>query len=1090
MVQSNQKIIRFMLGAFLVLGLCIPSITQVFSAEASPKVFDFIEITDFHGYLQNSGKLKDGTPIMQQRAAVLAKQIKTIQNSNPNAILLSGGDMFQGTPLSNVLKGQPVIEFMNNLHFDAMALGNHEYDWGIESVINPKSATLKNSSIPVLAANIYDKTTDKPVNYVKPYVLLQKSGVKIGIIGIVDNIDFPSIIMPSYIKNISFKDPVPIVNKLASELRKKGARIVVVLAHMGAAANQSSGVISGNLADFAAKINGVDAIFGGHTHTVVAAGIHQIPVGIAGSYGQGYLELKITLGANGKVTPGEMIYTDATDLYSTANPSVDSEVQHVVNQANLAVGAEFNKKIGIAANELTRSQNLRPFSDSSLGNWTAEVTRKAVNADFGFVNNGGLRCDIPKGDITVGTMFQFMPFDNTIVTLKMTPAQIKVILEQAVQDNGKGIQLSGLSFTYDPNRPNMQRVVDIKKADGKQLDNSTQYLVATNNFMGAGGDGFLEFTDPAVAKTYTDSYKLARDIYIDAVKTQGTVSATTDGRIAPIVQAAVNANTITILATSDIHGNIFPWDYSAAKSANLGLAKVSTYVSRIRALNPNTLLIDNGDTIQGTPLSYYYDKLDTKSEYPLIKVMGAMKYDGWVLGNHEFNYGLDVLNRIIGDAKKEHIAVLSANTYRSDHSNFVVPYFIKTLDTPKGPIKVGVLGLTTKEIPSWEDVSHYEGLQFSDLVHQAGEWVPKMRTEGADIIIVAMHSGEESPADTIPENQVKAVATGVKGIDAIIAGHAHMNISEHDYINPDGQKVIVTEPGKWGQFVSQIDFNIDKSSDGKWLVSNKTSKTTPMDDSIVADPVITELAKPYQDATLAYIGTKIGTAQGDFLGEDQLVKETALMDFINKVQKYYAKTDLSIAAPLSSSARILKGDVSIQDLMAVYVYENYLYGIKITGKQLKDWMEWSVRYYAGVNSPSDPIVKDKALNIPDYNLDQLYGASYTIDLTKPVGQRIQNLTVNKKLVTGQDVFTVAINNYRYNGGGGFMKAAGITNPKVVFDSAKAFGDDGQIRNLMINFIRDQKNIDPTVNHDWQISTSPVLEKGQTMNQPVQMKPAA
>jgi 2',3'-cyclic-nucleotide 2'-phosphodiesterase/3'-nucleotidase/5'-nucleotidase len=1086
-VRLSQKMFRFFLGAILILSLCIPAMS-IFASETGPKVFDFVEITDFHGYLQNSGKLKDGTAITQQRAAVLAQEIKTIQKANPNTVLLSGGDMFQGTPLSNVLKGQPVIEFMKDLHFDAMTLGNHEYDWGIESVINPNSATLKNSSIPVLAANVYDKNTGKPVKYVKPYALIQRNGIKIGIIGIVDHIEFPSIIMPSFIKNIDFKDPAPIVNKLASELRKKGARIVVVLAHMGAGANQ--GAISGNLADFAAKVNGVDAIFGGHTHTVITTEINHIPVGIAGLYGQGFLDLKITLNANGKVSTSQMVFNDDTDLYNTATPSVDQTVQQIVNKANQAVGAEFNKKIGIATNDLTRSQNLKPYSDSPLGNWTAEVTRKAVNADFGVVNNGGLRCDIPKGDITIGTMFQFMPFDNTIVTVKMNPAQIKAMLEQAVQDNGKGIQVAGLSFVYDPNRPTMQRVVEIKKDNGKPLDNNVLYLIATNNFMGAGGDGFLEFTDPAVAKTYTDSYKLARDIYIDAIKAQGTVQASTDGRIAPIQQAAAATDTITILATSDIHGNIFPWDYALAKPANLGLAKVSSYVSGVRKTNPNTLLIDNGDTIQGTPLSYYYDKIDTKSEYPLIKVMGTMKYDAWVLGNHEFNYGLDVLNRIIGDAKKEHISVLSANTFRNDHSNFVAPYVIKTIETPKGLVKVGILGLTTKEIPSWEDVSHYTGLQFNDLVEEANQWVPKMRAEGADIVIVAMHSGEESPADTIPENQVKAVATGVNGIDAIIAGHTHANIAQHDFNNPAGQTVIVTEPGRFGQFVSQIDFNIDKNANGKWTIRTKSSKTIAMNDSIAADPSIIELAKPYQDATLAYIGTKIGTAQGDFLGDDQLTKETALMDLINKVQKFYAKTDLSIAAPLSSSARILKGDVTIQDLMAVYVYENYLYGIKITGKQLKDWMEWSVRYYAGVSSPNDPITKDKALNIPDYNLDQLYGATYTIDLTKPAGQRIQNLAVNHKPVKDQDVFTVAINNYRFNGGGGFTKAAGITNPEVVFDSAKSFGDDGQVRNLMINYIRDHKIIEPTVNRDWQISIGRASDKGQATKQSVPMKPAA
>jgi 2',3'-cyclic-nucleotide 2'-phosphodiesterase/3'-nucleotidase len=292
--------------------------------------------------------------------------------------------------------------------------------------------------------------------------------------------------------------------------------------------------------------------------------------------------------------------------------------------------------------------------------------------------------------------------------------------------------------------------------------------------------------------------------------------------------------------------------------------------------------------------------------------------------------------------------------------------------------------------------------------------------------------------------------------------------------------------------MAQIDFNIDKNKDGKWIIVEKYSKTIAMDDLVPANPVILQLAKPYQDVTLAYVATKIGIATGDFLGDTQLLKETAIMDLINKIQKNYAKTDLSIAAPLSSAAKILKGDITIQDLMSVYVYENYLYGIKISGKQLKDWMEWSARYYAQVSSSSDPVTKDKTLNIPDYNIDQLYGATYTIDITKPAGRRIINLKVNGKLVSNNDLFTVAINNYRFNGGGGFMKAAGITNPEVVFDSAKSFGDDGQVRNLMINYIRDQKTIEPIVNNDWQISTSPVMEQSQAVedNKDVQINTAA
>ncbi|MHB1653348.1 MAG: 5'-nucleotidase C-terminal domain-containing protein [Desulfitobacteriaceae bacterium] len=1066
--MGKRKIVSILLISAMLLSLFM-SLPQTTLA-ATAKTIDFVEVTDFHGYLQNDGKLSDGTAIKQQIAGVLAQQIKGIKAANPDTVVLSGGDMFQGTPLSNVLKGQPVIDMMKNIGFDAMALGNHEYDWGIDTVIDTQKAVLKNSSIPVLAANVYDKTTGQPVSYAKPYVMLDKDGVKIGVIGVVDNLDFPNIIMPAYVAKVDFKDPAPIVNALGKQLRSQGAQIVVVLAHMGATAD-ANGAVTGALTDLAKQVSGIDAIFGGHTHTIVTGKVNGIPVGIAGNYGKGFLDLKITINPDGTVTAGNVTYTDDSTLYNAAAPALDPDVQGIVDKAVQDVGPTFNQVIGSATVNLTRTQSATPYGDSLLGNWAAQVTKDAMKADFGFANNGGLRIDVPKGDITVGTMYQLMPFDNTIVTLKMTGAQIQTVLEQAVQDGGKGIQIAGLSFKYDPTKPSHQRIVEMKKSDATLVDPKQTYLVATNNFMGTGGDGFKGFADPALASSYSDSYKLVRDAFIDAVKVQKNVTSAIDHRIKS------DAATVTVLATSDVHGNIFPWNYNMAKEANQGLAKVSTYVSQVRAQNPNVVLVDNGDTIQGTPLSYYYDKIDTKAEYPLAKVMGAMHYDTWTLGNHEYNYGLDVLSRIMGDMKKENIHILSANTYNEEGTNFVEPYLIKTLTTSKGDVKVGILGLTTKTIPSWEDKAHYAGLQFNDLVAEAKTWVPKLRAAGADIVVVTMHSGEESPADTIPENQVKAVATGVDGIDAIVAGHTHKVIGQDNFTNPSGKTVIVTEPGALAQKVSQIDFTLSKDGSGNWVIL-KASKAVPIDGTVAADPTIIQIAQPYQDATLAYVGTKIGTATDDFLGDSQTVKETALMDLINKVQKYYAKTDLSIAAPLSSTAKILKGNVTIQDLMGVYVYENYLYGIKMTGKQLKDWMEWSVRYYQQVASPTDAIAKDKTLNIPDYNLDQLYGAAYTVDLTQPSGQRIKNLKVNRNPVKADDVFTVAVNNYRFNGGGGFMKAAGMTNPEVTFDSAKTYGDDGQVRNLMIKYVQELGNITPIVDHDWTLSTTPVADKGQ------------
>jgi len=497
------------------------------------------------------------------------------------------------------------------------------------------------------------------------------------------------------------------------------------------------------------------------------------------------------------------------------------------------------------------------------------------------------------------------------------------------------------------------------------------------------------------------------------------------------------------------------------------------------------MLIDNGDTIQGTPLSYYYDMIDTTAEYPMMKVMGAMGYDTWTLGNHEFNYGLTTLNRIIGDANKEKINVLSANTYKTDNTNFVKPYTIKSFTVKGKTVKVGILGLTTKTIPSWEDPAHYAGLHFNDLVDEAKKWVPQVKAAGADIVIASIHSGIKGASDTIPENQVDAVAQQVSGIDAILCGHTYTG-KTYSYTNPAGKVVPIVEPKNGDGIISQIDLNLDVN--GNFIGLNAFNVTIPT--TTVADPEILALAKPYQDATLAYTNTVIGKSTDVFEGAKQLTQPSTIMELVNKVQANAAKATLSIAAPLSPTAKVPQGDVKRQDIMGVYVYENYLFGLKMTGSQLKNWLEWSVRYYKQVTSSSNSIVKDPALNIADYNLDQLYGATYDIDLTKPActvdstgkvitGSRIKNLKINGVLVDNTETLKVAVNNYRYKGGGGFMAAAGfVPGSKAIidatfYDSGKTLGDDGQVRNMMFKYVQDKKTITPTNSENWKLYTTPL-----------------
>jgi len=1051
------------------------------------KTFDIVDITDFHGQLLDSTNKK---PV----GAALSKIVKDVKATNPGrTLIIGGGDLYQGTPVSNVLRGLPVQKVFSDMGMEVTALGNHEFDWGLDAI----DKTMIGASYSVVCANMYKKgTSDRPY---APYKIITKDGVKIAVIGAILQ-DAPSIIMPALVAPYDFKDVATEANTQAKNIRDNNLADVVLLdVHDGGTSLNTT----------VNKLHGIDAVFGGHTHTIgdvvnKDADNKDVPTLTAASTGKGYVDLKITVDSDKKITAFSPKDTNWNPITVTETSATDPAAKKIVDDASAELLPTFNEVIGNDATALTKDQVDSPYGESQLGNWMADVVKNYSKspAEVGMVNNGGIRLSpIAAGDVTVGTIFNIMPFDNTVCTTTMTGLQLKKIFEQAVKDSGVGIQISGVKFFYDISKQSYApavlnsdgtiktaevqgaRVTGItREKDGSVVADTDILKVNAPDFVATGGDGFTGFLDSSIVSSLVDSHYTVRDALNDDVRANGKITAKMNNRIDNVISK------ISIIGTSDVHGAIYPLDYNTGLAANVGLARVSSYVKGVRATNPNTMLIDNGDTIQGTTLSYYYDMIDTTTEYPMMKVMGAMGYDTWTLGNHEFNYGLTTLNRIIGDANKEKIAVLSANTYKSDDTNFVKPYIMKPFTVNGKTIKVAVLGLTTKTIPSWEDPAHYADLHFNDLVLEAQKWVPIIKAAGADVVIASIHSGIKGASDTIPENQTDAVATEVPGIDAILCGHTHTG-KTYSYTNSAGIVVPVVEPKNGDGILSQIDLNID--ADGNYVGVNAKNITLPA--TTVADPEILAIAKPYQDATLKYTNTVIGKSTALYEGEKQLTQPSTIMELVNKVQANAAGTTLSIAAPLSLAAKVPQGDVKTQDIMGVYVFENFLFGLKMTGAQLKNWLEWSVRYYAQVAKSTDPIVKDSVLNIADYNLDQLYGATYDIDLTQPActvdskgkvisGSRIKNLKINGVLVKDAQVLKVAVNNYRYNGGGGFMAAAGFTTgakatiDATFYDSAKLLSDDGQVRNIMFKYVQDKGTITPTNSNNWKVSTIPIQQE--------------
>ncbi|MEV6755545.1 5'-nucleotidase C-terminal domain-containing protein [Streptomyces sp. NPDC051214] len=547
----------------------------------------------------------------------------------------------------------------------------------------------------------------------------------------------------------------------------------------------------------------------------------------------------------------------------------------------------------------------------------------------------------------------------------------------------------------------------------------------------------------------------------------------------------------TVMGTTDLHGNVFNWDYFTDKEFDdkdhndVGLAKISTLVNEIREERGrrNTLLIDAGDTIQGTQLSYYYAKIDPITAkhgpvHPMAQAMNSIGYDAAALGNHEFNYGIPVLRKF---EEQCDFPLLGANALDAKTQRPAFPpYFMRRLRTPHGrDVKVAVLGLTNPGIAIWDKANVQGKMTFPGLEEQAAKWVPKLRSMGADVVIVSAHSGSSgtsSYGDQLPhiENAAGLVAEQVPGIDAILVGHAHTEIPEYFVQNKEtGKKVVLSEPLKWGQRLTLFDFDLVWAK-GRWTVE-KVGAQVLNSNTAAEDRKITRLLADEHKKVVAYVNQVIGTSTQAMSTAEGPYKDVAIIDLISHVQaetvkealkggQYAALPVLSQASCFSRTAGIPAGEVTIKDAAGLYPFENTLEARLVTGAQLKEYLEFSARYYVqtAAGGPVDPAKLTNADNIPDYNYDALYGVTYEIDIAKPVGSRIAKLSFEGKEIDPKAEFVLAVNNYRASGGGNFPHVAG---------AKQLWANSDEIRNTIIQWVQAKGTVDPAqfASVDWKLT---------------------
>ncbi|HGO9417775.1 bifunctional 2',3'-cyclic-nucleotide 2'-phosphodiesterase/3'-nucleotidase [Bacillus cereus] len=566
---------------------------------------------------------------------------------------------------------------------------------------------------------------------------------------------------------------------------------------------------------------------------------------------------------------------------------------------------------------------------------------------------------------------------------------------------------------------------------------------------------------------------------------------------------------LRILETSDIHVNLMNYDYYQTKTDNkVGLVQTATLVNKAREEAKNSVLFDDGDALQGTPLGDYVankikdpkNPVDPSYTHPLYRVMNLMKYDVISLGNHEFNYGLDYLKKVTSKTK---IPVINSNVYRDDHDGndendehyFDRPYHILEKEVvdeagQKQIVKIGVMGFVPPQIMNWDKANLEGQVKAKDIVETAKKMVPKMKAEGADVIVALAHSGVDKSGYNVGMENASYYLTEVPGVNAVLMGHSHTEVK--DVFNG----VPVVMPGVFGSNLGIIDMQLKKVN-GKWEVQKDQSKPQlrPIADSkgnplVESDQKLVNEIKDEHEKTIEYVNTHVGETKAPINSYFSLVQDDPSVQIVTNAQKWYVEQELkkpeyekiknipvlSAGAPFKAGGRngatyytdIPAGTLAIKNVADLYVYPNTLYAVKVNGAQVKEWLEMSAGQFNQINpkkTEEQPLVN---IGYPTYNFDILDGLKYEIDVTQPAkydkdgkvvnanANRIVNMTYEGKPVADDQKFIVATNNYR----GSSQTFPGVSKGEVVYQS------QDETRQIIVKYMQETPVINPTADKNW------------------------
>jgi 2',3'-cyclic-nucleotide 2'-phosphodiesterase/3'-nucleotidase/5'-nucleotidase len=939
-------VLLFGLGSVTAQPLASPDAVQI----------TVLQTNDFHGYLESDSSGRGGSAYMAGKI----NEIRAAVGAD-NVLLVDAGDeYFGGAPISALAMGESTIDIFNMMGYEVATYGNHEFDKGQE-VLQERTAQ---SDYPWLGANIVLEGTDWDLpSWAQPYVIIEKGGVKVGIIG-VDTDETPLVTLKGTTDGLVFKDLTQTILHYYDEVKAQSDALIV-MAHMGTA---DSGPYKGLKTVAQELINAgkpVDLIIGGHQHEPLSSPVMVGNTAIvqAGYYGRWLGRADVTIDPATKSLTLDNWQLITINNTLTPDPAVEARVAYWSEQ----VAPLLEQPVGTTNVSLVRDYN----AGSNVGDLVADsMLWKADEYDDGtvngsvqiaFTNAGGLRADVtvPAGatlpyTLTWGDTFSILPFGNTLFLMDLTGAQVQALLDQSATLFKGILQSGGISYYWyndcGCNAPTAWGAYNVK-VGGQPLKRDKVYRVVTNNFLATGGDNFTTFNQ---GTNRWDTYYDMQQGFNEWIAANSPVNNPPD-----FDQRIVKLdNVVTILHTNDEHGRAYTDSYRGTPQ---GLTYLYSLVKKERAHNPNALLLSAGDTIQGNAFAFYFRDAPgptpggiTDLPNPLMAAMNMMGYDAFAVGNHEYNFGSEVFVKALSQAN---FPVLGANV--TDDGRYglaqvpVEDYIVKDVSG----VKVAIIGITNPRVPSYELPSNIVGLTFYGGFDTLRTMVPEVRsTENPDLLVALNHIGYSGYEGGSEADTDQAVAQGMSGIDVIVGGHSHTKLDPAVMItsaaNPNG--TLVAQAQSYAAYLGKINVGF---IDGQIVF--REGYLIPASEA-TADPDLEALLAPHLAAYQAYNSQVIGESLVTLDATTAYTEETGAGDLqvdasIEKLWQEGAAVDVHLSGAMTNQ-KVPAGTLTVGDMFTLMPYENSLVAMHMNGPQLKRvlersyWNWWQYYYRTGSGS--------------------------------------------------------------------------------------------------------------------------------------------